>query len=265
MKKLVISLILGLVLVLSVSGMALADDPDQIDISWDGSGQVTGSIDTGDAQAYFDTGGDYILGSYSGVETPNTSYPYMNVDSYVGYFNGHVENGYMDSGCARTDSYEGSYGDAGQFSWSWVGVSGGVADMAYRTTTNYAQMRDCCYKYQLSGGHNIVVDAEFYTMDRYINDGDGESGDFYAEGTGTATMDCMNSGASGCWGLSLGSGCGCYTDANFNATGAGHVAVTGIGDNSVTMMGNSIGGGTLQFIADWAGSISIPDWSITAN
>ena len=115
------------------------------------------------------------------------------------------------------------------------------------------------------GGHNVVLDAASYEIDRYIDNGGGESGQFWALGGGSATMDCMNGGASGDSSISLGSGCGCYTDANFNATGTGYVEVTGTGDNSVALMGNSIGNGTLQFIANWAGSISMPDWHVTAN
>ena len=48
MKRLIISLILGLVLILSVSGMALADDPTTVDVTWDGAGMVDGTVTAGD-------------------------------------------------------------------------------------------------------------------------------------------------------------------------------------------------------------------------
>ena len=264
MKKLTISLILGLALVLGVSGMALADDPTEVDVTWDGSGYIDTEVDTGDAHAGFMTHGDVIIGTYTATDSNNNPYNY-GVDNFVALFDGHVENGGMFTGCERTDSKTSAYGPPGQESYSIVTVEDGWANMAYRTTTNYAQMRDCSYGYQLPGGHNVVLSAAEYYIDRYIADSDGESGEFEAWGTGSATMDCMNGEASGNWDLRLGGGCGCYTDANFNATGAGHIEVTGSGDIGVTMMGNSTGGGTLQFIADWVGSISMPDWSITAK
>jgi len=267
LKRILVALVLALVVSLSLGSIALADDPDDVSVSWDGSGSVGGSVDTGDALATFDTAGGYICGTYTARETENTSYPYMGVDNFNTHINAYVEDGYIYSDCTRTDSYEGSYGPSGQTSWSYVGVGDGYASMAYRSTTNFAQQRDCCYTYQLPGGHNIDVNAVYYEIDRYAEDGRGNSGEFYAHGTGTATLDCMNAEASGCWSLKLGGGCGCYTDANYNASGAGHVKVTGTGNNSVAFdgMGISSGGGTLKFIADWVSSISIADYSLTAN
>ena len=159
------------------------------------------------------------------------------------------------------------YGAAGQESFSGVMVVDGTADMAYRSTTNFAGMVDATYTHQLPGGHNIVADADFYSIMRYIDDGRGNYGEFAADGTGQATLDLMSAEASGVWNLAFGRGAGCYTDANYNATGAGHVEVTGTGDDSVTFngMGITAGGGTLQFIADWVGSISVADFSLTAH
>lgn len=262
-----IALTLALALTLIFSGAALADDPTEVNVTWDGTGAVTADVDTGDAYAGFGTGGDYISGSYTAIDSNNNPYNY-GVDNFSAYLDAHVENGIIVSQCDRTDSYVPMYGSDGQTSWSVVEVWDGTADMAYRTTTNFAAMKDCSYGYQLPGGHNIVVDADFYEIYRGIDDNQGNSGYLYADGNGTATMDCMSAEASGCWALMFGRGCGCYTDANYNATGSGgYFEVTGTGNNSVTFngLGISSGGGSLSIIANWLGSFSIGDYSLTAN
>jgi hypothetical protein len=129
-------------------------------------------------------------------------------------------------------------------------------------------MGDGTYTYQLPGGHNIVVNAVSYLIDRLIQDGRGNQGYVLATGNGIATLDCMSAGASGYGSLELGRGQGCYTDANFSATGiSGRFEATGVGNNGVTFngMGVSSGGGSLSVIANWANSFSINDFSLTAN
>ncbi|GAI38945.1 unnamed protein product, partial [marine sediment metagenome] len=212
----------------------------------------------------FGTGGEHISGSYSAVDSNNNPYGY-GVDSFSAYLNADVVNGHIGAGCGRTDS-TGMYGNAGQESWSFVEVWSGSASMAYRTTTNFAQMVDASYGFQLPGGHNIVVIDADYELGRGIDDGRGNSSWLYAEGTGSATLDCMSAEASGVWALEFGRGAGCYTDANFSATGSGHFAVTGEGNNGVTFngLGISSGGGSLSIIADYVNGFSIGDYSLTA-
>ncbi|GAI00258.1 unnamed protein product, partial [marine sediment metagenome] len=237
-------------------------------------------VNTDDAEAGFGTGGEHISGSYSAVDSNNNPYGY-GVDSFSAYLNADVTNGYIDTGCARTASYVSMYGSDGQHSWSYVGIgswdetnpedivwvpSTGTASMAYRTTTNYAGMIDAGYKFQLPGGHNIVVDADYYELSRGINDGEDSSGILNAWGSGSAILDCMVSGASGNGGVHFGLGGGCYTDANFSAAGSGHFDVTGTGNNSITFsgLGMSSGGGSLAIIADYVNNFSIGDYSLTA-
>jgi len=266
-KLLGVALTLALVVSLLLFTIPVyAQPPTEVNVDWDGAGWVGVNVDTGDAQAGVGTGGDYISGAYSAIDSNNNPYGY-NVDSFSATMNAFVENGMIDTGCLRTDSKTSMYGSAGQESWSFVGVDGGTAAMAYRSTTNFAAMRDCSYKFQLPGGHNIIVDAALYEIHRGILDGQGNSGILNASGSGIATLDCMSAEASGNGGIRFGRGCGCYTDASYVATGSGLFDVTGIGASSVTFngMGVSSGGGTLSFIANWVNSFSISDYSITAN
>ncbi len=267
-KKLLFAVLLATIALLTVGGTAMAADPTDVNVNWSGSGGVSGGIVAGnDADAAFDTAGNSISGSFSATDSNDNPYGY-GVDSFKACFNGSVSNGYMNAWANRNDSKTSMYGPAGQHSWSYVGTDGD-ASMAYRTTTNYAQMRDCSFGYQLPGGHNVTVaGATSYLIDRGILDGRGNMGYVLATGDGSATLDCMSAEASGGWDLKLGHGCGCYTDANFNATGtSGYFEATGIGNNNVTFhgLGASSGGGTLSFIANWVNSFSIGDYSLSAN
>lgn len=267
MKKVLISVIIALALLLCTASVALADDPTRTDVTWSGAGTIATTVNSGDSNAGFNTGGNLISGSFTAIDSNNNPYNYT-VDSFSALFNGSVTNGSISTGCNRVNSYAGMYGAGGQISSCFVGTDG-TASVAFRSTTNYAKLVDATYGYQLPGGHNVVITgATSYFINRFIMDGRGNSGDFTASGDGSATLDCMSAEASGVWNLTLGRGAGCYTDANYNATGTGgQVIVTGIGNNSVTFngMGTSIGGGALQLVANWVNSINIADFSLTAN
>jgi hypothetical protein len=267
MKRIiVIALALAIAFTLCFGTIALADDPTEVTVTWNGSGGVGESVNTGDTTSGFTTIGDYIAGSYTAKDFNDNPYNYT-VDSFSAYLNASVTNGYISSGATRVNSYVPMYGAGGQTSLSYVEVVNGTASMAYRSTTNYAAMGDCSYTYQLPGGHNITAIADLYTIIRSILDGQGNSGYVGVNGTGSATLDCMGAGASGNGGVSFGSGCGCYTDASFSAVGNGYFEVTGTGNNSVTFngLGMSSGGGSLSIIANFVNSFSIADYSLTAN
>jgi len=266
-RKLLLIPMLAVLLVISLGAPVLADDPTTVDINWDGGGWVGMDVNTGDAHAGLETSGDHISGSYSAVDSNNDPYGY-GVDNFSAYLDASVENGLIATGCERTNS-AGMYGSDGQKSWSFVGVDNGSASMAYRTITNFAQMRDCSYGYQLSGGHNIVVSgASYYEIARGIDDGRGNSANLHADGDGSAVLDCMSAEASGCWSLQFGKGCGCYTDANFSTTGtSGAFSVGGTAKNGANFagMGLTYGAGSYGFSAGWSGSFNVADYSVTVN
>lgn len=264
-KGLGIALVLALAVMLGMPSVALADDPSVVTVNWDGTGGVAATVNTGDATAGFNTFGDGVSGSYTATDSNNNPYSY-GVDNFSSYLNAGVANGYISTGCYRDSSYAGMYGNAGQNSYSYVSAYGGTASMAYRSTTNFAQMVDGSYKFQLPGGHNIVANADDYFMDRGINDGRGNLAWTTAVGSGTATLDCMSAEASGCWGLQLGTGAGCYKDANFNATGAGTFTAHVQGNNSTTSAyGTTNASQTHTMTWSAGGSCSVPDTSMQAD
>jgi hypothetical protein len=202
------------------------------------------------------------------VDSNNNPYNY-GVDNFSSLLTANVTDGYITTGMARLNSYAPMYGVGGQTDYSSVLVDGGTASMAFRSTTNYAQLVNASYGYQLPGGHNIVAVGDLYQMTRTISDGRGDSAAFNAMGTGSAILDCMSSEASGAWNLTLGRGAGCYTDANFNATGMGTLQLYSTGVDSVTLNGmgaNVTGpGANITFLASWSNSVSLTDYSVTAH
>lgn len=278
MKKLIgIALVLALAVML-MPGAVFADDPATVTIDWGdgtvtapgsgwtggyGTGWINVGVNTGDASAGFTTGGDSIRGSYTATDSNNNPYSY-GVDNFSSYLNAGVANGYINTGCNRDSSYAGMYGNAGQSSYSFVQAYGGTASMAYRSTTNFAGMVDGSYKYQLPGGHNIVADASSYFMNRSINDGRGNLASTNAAGSGTATLDCMSAEASGRWTLQLGTGAGCYKDANFNATGTGVFTAHVEGNTSTTSAYGTTNVAQTHTMFWSGGSCSIPDTSMQA-
>jgi hypothetical protein len=265
--KFVLPVVALLIAIFVFSGVALADDPTTVTVTWNGGGAAGVNVNSGDSNAGFNTGGDLISGTYTAVDSNDNPYSYS-VDSFSSYLNANVTNGFISTGTARVNSYVSMYGAGGQLDTAFVGVTDGTASIAFRSTTNYAQMVDGTYTYQLPGGHNIVANAAYYEINRLISDGRGNSGEIQAWGGGVATLDCMSSEASGAWNLKLGGGAGCYTDANYQAVGgAGHFQVTGIGNDSVVFngLGLSSGGGALSIVADWVNSFNIADYSLTAH
>lgn len=267
MKKLVgIALIVAVALTLCLGTVAMAADPVDVNMNWSGSGSVGTTVTAGnDGVIQFATGGTGISGTFTARDWNDNPYAY-NVDTIQSYLDANVTEGSIWYQAGRTDSYAPMYGPAGQQSGAFVGTSDGSAAMAVRTTTNYAKLIDPTYKYQLPGGHNITVDGSLYAIERWVSDSQGNYGSIFANGSGSAVLDCMVSEAFGT-GIRFGWGGGCYTDASYNATGSGYFNVTGVGNSSVVYegLGISSGGGSLSIIADFVNGFSIGDYSLTAK
>jgi hypothetical protein len=280
-KKIFVIAVAIALLVTSIMGSTvLAADPDTVTTSWSGSGHVDVTSNSGDTTSGVITEGEGIAGTYTVTDQNDNPYGY-GVDTYSAVLTATVTNGFIDSGSQRLTSKESMYGDPGQISWSVVAVDGGSASMAYRTWTNYASLKDPGYTYQLAGGHNIVVDAEAYMIDRGLTASDGSTAYTYALGSGEATLDNMCSEASAD-GVRLGWGCGCYTDASFSATGTGTFNLVAVGEDEITMPhanaygdlepgaitvtgDGTPGGTTLNLLATWTSSFNIANYSVSVD
>ena len=264
-----IALMVVALVMLLVPGMLFADEPTTVTVNWTGAGGIGAIVNSGDAMTTFNTSGGAISGAFTAIDANNNPYSY-GVDNFTTQLVASVASvgdGWISSRTDRLTSKESMYGAPGQMTSSFLSVTDGTGSMAIRTESNFASMIDPTYGYQLAGGHNIVADANFYTLQRYVEASDHSFGSFTASGNGQATLDSMVSEMSAT-GVRLGWGGGCYTDASFNATGSdGDVTITGSGDNLVKFEGLGIqsGGGALSIIANWNNSFSISNYSLTAN
>ncbi len=267
-KKKLIGIIMTLVVLagLLFSGVAFADDPTTVDVDWNGPGAVGGTVVAGDdASATF---GSLGMGSHTGqfTATDSNNNPYnYGVDSCAFTFETDITGGGTAQFIVnRTDSLT-QYCLPGQQSGAYVTTDDGNATLQNRVSTNYASMKDCNYGWN-SSDHITVDSATSYFLDRWVNSGSGNWASLNAGGTRSADLDCMSSEAGS--GVRLGWGCGCYTNADFTATGTGAMRLQGTGNSSATtaMAPAMTGASSFDFIANWTNStFTVPDYSTTAK
>lgn len=278
MKKLLLGgLVLAFAVAMAIPSAVFAEDPVEVNMNWAGTSGAVGYEQTSGDDAYvnFSTVGSAYSGHFASQYVENTAYPYMGVNTFQSYLNASVTNGGITYWTDRTDSY-GSYGAAGQTSYSQLLASGGTGEMAMGSWTNFASQKDCLYSstgtklgvpVRTSGGHHFEADATNYFMVHDITAPDGDWAYVTASGSGIADLDCMSNelGASS---LRLGWGCGCYTDADFYASGSGSFEAYGQGTNSVSSAyGTVTGAGAWQSNAmGWnGGTCTVPDYSMTVD
>lgn len=266
-KRILVSFILAIVMVFAMAGTALAAGPTDVNISWTGGGVVGGGVDTGDASASFHSEGASNAGTFTVRDSNDNPYGY-NVDSCAFSLDTSIGGGgWAELLVNRLTSKESMYGLPGQVSYIFVGISDGLAALQNQSSTNYASMKDSNYGWN-ANDHITVAGSSAYALQRYVQSGPGSNvAEILATGSGNAELDCMSSEASAGQ-VRLGWGCGCYTNADFVATGTGQMQLNAWGNNSATtaMAPGMTGAQSFNFIANWAGStFTIPDYSSTAN
>jgi len=262
-----IGAILAIVCSLLVSGIAFADDPTTVEVTWDGTGVVDGSVNTGDdANATFTSAGNYQVGKFTATDSNNNPYGY-NVDTCNFSFETSITGGGVAEFIVnRTDSKESSYGEAGQQSGTYAATTDGDILMQNRSSTNYAAMKDSNYGWH-ANDHIVIGNATLYELARWVDSGNGDYASLSALGIGGADLDAMSSEADG-GKVRLGWGCGCYTNADFTATGSGQFQLQANGNTSTTtaMAPGMTGANSFTFIATWLDStFTVPDYSTTAQ
>ncbi len=267
MKRRILGIALTLVLLLSLitGSVALAADPTGVVITWNGAGVVDGSVDTGDTLTSFHSEGTNHVGTFNATDSNNNPYNY-GVDNNVASLETVITgSGWAELLVLRTDSHEPMYGASGQESYTYVGISSGVATLQNQSSTNYAAMGDANYGWN-ANDHITVTSADSYTLIRGIASGSGDVASVKATGTGDADLDCMSSSANSS-SLKLGWGSGSYTNADFSATGTGTFTLAATGDTSTTtaMAPGMTGASSFSIIASWTSSFNVTDYSVTAN
>ena len=203
-----------------------------VDTTWSGSGTITHDFYSGDdAETHIYTSGGVVSGEFHGTDSDNNPYGY-GVDNTEAKIRSHVESGVIKYAFIRNDAYEPMYGPAGQESYTFIGTDG-TGDFAWRTTSNYAQMRSSNYGWQANnqiqatGLHHIY--HSFFIDDEY---NEGAEIEVTADADTSITDMCEDH-----WGSSykFGKGCGCYTNAKVDITnGAGMFDLHAYADNKIT-------------------------------
>lgn len=265
-KRVILPLFMALVLVLGISAGAMADDPTEVNVDWDGAGFVSGEIIAGDdaVHSFESLGFVSNIGAFYSKDSNDNPYTY-GVDSCVSWLDTEISGGgFAEFIVDRTDAKT-SYGEPGQQSYTYVEIADGLATLSNRSSTNYASMRDCNYGWN-SNDHITVTGSSSYFMQRSMDSGFTNFAGLVALGSGDADLDCMNAEASE-GRVRLGLGCGCYTNADFNANGAGTFDLYAQADTEVTsaLAPGVTGMTTFNFIASWVGSFNIADYSTTAD
>ena len=265
----VVLLVVLLVIALPVAALA-ADPPDVTTITWNGSGLVTGSVNaTGDQLYTFGTSAAAIQGSFTVTNLLDNPYGY-GVNSSNAQFVASVSGGSAFLGTERLGSYP-MYGAAGQETYSFISASGGSASMAMYTYGNYAAMGEANYGHVwTSDGNTFSADADSFQIIHQVTDSAGDYAYINALGSGSADVDCMSSDL-GAGSLTFGKGAGCYTDASYNGTGDQTIQFYAYGSSSISQFGSTLtGDGTLGsvslgVIANFVGTLSVPDFSASVN
>jgi len=225
MKKI---LIVGILAFAMIASAGLVSAGTTVDTFWNGVGIFDTHFNAGDdATSDFWTSGNAISGEWHTTVTPNTQYPYMNVDSVTTEVKSSVGNGFMKYKFTRDDSY-GSYGPAGQESYTFIDTVG-TGDFAWRSTSNYASLKSCNYGWQASGQMQATGNQEIIHTFGTVSEWAGIH--VLADAT-TSISDMSETSNSG--GYTFGKGCGCYTNANVDITGSGTFDLSAYADNSIT-------------------------------
>lgn len=263
-KKIVPLFVLLLLMTCVVSVFATTEvevdvEGDDIDVSID----VTYGDD---ASAYLEVGADWGSVWFKGIDHDNNPYNY-GVDSTQTSTTVEMEGdgGYLEFGVSRDDSYSPMYGDAGQYSDSYLGFYDGEASFGFRTSTNYASLVSSNWGFQANA--QFEVDAEGFGLGHYLEANEDEFAYLEMEGTGYARVDYMADGYTRGDYFNFGTGDGCYENADVEADGEGWLEIYGQADNNLWAHDGSwsIGGGTHTESWTYDGDLTVDDYAISGN
>jgi hypothetical protein len=267
-KKLSIVLIVGVLLVVALPMAALAADPTVVTVNWNGGGVVGGAVNTGATTTTWGVNAGGASGTFTATDSNDNPYSY-GTDSNSAYITSSVANGETWFQTVRNTSYAPMYGVAGQTVYAYVGSSG-TGTMATGSGSNYASMGNGTYGQPLLGGANFTADAGTgtYQIAQTVTATQAIA-QFVANGSGTAKIDCMTTGASGATNVNFGYGGGCYTNADALFTGAGNFTTSASGMNSITTpsAGGWTASGVSSFttIMNFTNGASVNDFSIAVH
>ena len=231
----------------------------EFNLSWNGGGIISSTIDTGDARASFVSAAVAYQGSLYAKDYDNNPYGY-GVDSFLVELNSEVWGGETELFVERLTSKESMYGQAGQTSYSYLGADHGA--LTFRVTTNYASMKSSNYGFQ---SNNQFVAEGGYLAVHAVNNTANEAYFIASGNDGTLNINHM-SDESHASEIRFGWGCGCYTNADVYQTGAGMFEIGSTFTNSFSNSDFSAGGsGTYMQRITFTDGFTWEDYSLTAK
>lgn len=236
-----------------------------VDVEWDA---YFGGVDIefvagDDATSTLTTGGNHAWGTFRGVDQNNNPYGY-NVDTVRSQVQAYVAGGgIIQFQMDRTDSHVPMYGASGQYTVTNVWTYDGNASFATNTVSNFANMRTANYSFQ--NNNQYTASGSDFSIYHFIHAAAGMNAHVSVVGEGSAILTLMSDEmrASG-W--RLGEGAGSYTNAKFEAAGAGQFVVSGTAPNNVqTGWGWSVPGGTITTVVDYANGFNVNGINMSGN
>lgn len=236
-----------------------------VEINWDGSGQVWGTVTSPMCITNFDTVGSLVNGqltanynagggSYGGDSYGTTMVGNVTDGGYVEFQTDRLAYGYTNSSPLEP---------GGQQSYNYLSVAGAgsTGTLAMRDYSNAVfhphsgvdtSVRDSTYGWGACSGHNFTVNnATLYTINKSVTASDGDWVQSFAVGDGSAQLDCGESKAHReSASLAYRSGYIFGWNQDFTGTGNGALFVTGEGNNEVVKHLNfTTAGGPVTFTA----------------
>jgi len=231
---------------IATAGMVNAA-PTTVDIDWNTAGVidiVVDSDDDFDSDFHMFSAGQ-VTGKYLLNDAEDNPYGY-GVDTVTAQVEAQViGGGYMTFENIRTDSLVSMYGTAGEHSYTEIQTDD-TAQLQFRTGGNYANLQSCNWGFHPSDHFMATGNFNVYHS---LADDTGEGAWLKSIGSGTTDIDLMSESTWGPTGsFTFGEGCGCFTNADITATGAGYFELGAVAENQIT--GTSIpfainGDGTL--------------------
>jgi hypothetical protein len=230
-----------------------------IDTTWDGSGTFRTDFSADDdATNFLDTEGKHIQGEYHAINHEDNPYGY-GVNSVEVRTKANIERGYIEYQYDRTDSKESMYGSAGQRSYTWIGADAG--QFAWRSTSNFAQMRNCNHGWQSNGQFKAQGEHDIYHS-FLINENEGA--EFHVSAVGNTEISDMSEDHSGS-SYKFGKGCGCYTNAKVNILGSGVFDLGAYADNEIKTDTGITTDGYLNIHATFNNKFQYDNFALSGN
>jgi len=228
-----------------------------VDMNWNGAGNFDTHFNAGDdAVVDFWTGGSVISGEWHASDNDDNPYIY-DVDTTGANVKAHVENGFIKYNFDRTDS---KYGAAGQNSYTYID-SAGTGDLAWKTTSNYAAMKNCHYNWQsnnqiqATGNHEVV-----HTLTANPTEWAG----IHVIADANTKITSMGEEARSS-GYRFGEGCGCYTNAKVDIVGTGAFDLSAYAENTIATQSGITTDGFLNIHSDFVSGFQYNNFALIGN